>query len=90
MPRGELLHRECLPRPQQVERAVHALAAIAVPILDGRRVHGALNLLWTRQAFTVEEFAARHLADLHAAVDEIVNSLNIPRRGATPRAPGRS
>ena len=66
------------------------LAAIAVPILDGRRVHGALNLLWTRQAFTVEEFAARHLADLHAAVDEIVNSLNNPRRRATPRAPGRS
>jgi len=66
------------------------LAAIAVPILDGKRVHGALNLLWTRQAFTVEEFAARHLADLHAAVEEIVNSLNNRRRRATPREPGRS
>ena len=35
-------------------------AAIAVPLLDGRRIHGSINIRWKKTAFTVEEFAARH------------------------------
>jgi IclR family mhp operon transcriptional activator len=51
------------------------LAAIAVPLLDRTRVHGSINILWVRTAFTIEEFADRHLADLRAAAAEIVSSL---------------
>lgn len=49
------------------------LAAIAVPLLDRTRVHGSINILWIRTAFTVEEFASRHLEDLQAAAAEIVD-----------------
>jgi IclR family transcriptional regulator, mhp operon transcriptional activator len=58
------------------------LAAIAVPLLDRRRVHGAINILWIRTAFTVKEFAARHLADLQAAAAEIVEAVR--DRKSTP------
>jgi IclR family mhp operon transcriptional activator len=51
------------------------LAAIAVPLLDRTRVHGSINILWVKAAFTIEEFANRHLADLQAAAAEIVDSL---------------
>jgi IclR family mhp operon transcriptional activator len=51
------------------------LAAIAVPLIDGGRVHGAINILWIRTAFSIEAFAQRHLADLQAAAAEIVQSL---------------
>jgi IclR family mhp operon transcriptional activator len=30
------------------------LAAIAVPLLDGARVHGSVNILWIKAAFTIE------------------------------------
>ena len=55
-------------------------AAIAVALFDGRRVHGSINFRWIRTAFTVEDFAARHLADLQAAAREIVGSLQRPAR----------
>ena len=51
------------------------LLAIAVPLRDGARVIGAINMLWPRPAFTVETFAARYLSDLQAAAEEIVRSL---------------
>ena len=35
---------------------------------------------WIRTAFTVEDFAARHLADLQDAAREIVSSLQRPAR----------
>jgi IclR family transcriptional regulator, mhp operon transcriptional activator len=54
------------------------LAAIAVPLLDRSRVHGAINILWVKTAFTIEDFAARHLADLRTAAREIVDSLRKP------------
>jgi IclR family mhp operon transcriptional activator len=47
------------------------LAAIAVPIRGRTRVHGSLNILWISAAFTTEEFARRHLADLQAAAAAI-------------------
>jgi len=56
------------------------LAAIVVALSDGARVHGSINILWIKTAFTVEEFAARHLADLQAAAREIVSSLQRPAR----------
>jgi len=55
-------------------------AAIAVALFDGRRVHGSINFRWIRTAFTVEDFAARHLADLQDAAREIVGSLRRPAR----------
>lgn len=51
------------------------LAGIAVPLLDRARVHGSINILWIRTAMTIEECAARYLADLKAAAAEIVGSL---------------
>ena len=51
------------------------LAAIVVPLRDGPRVYGSINILFIKTAFTVEEFAAHHLADLNAAAAEIVASL---------------
>jgi IclR family transcriptional regulator, mhp operon transcriptional activator len=55
-------------------------AAIAVALFDGRRVHGSINFRWIRTAFTEENFAARHLADLQDAAREIVRSLQRPAR----------
>jgi IclR family mhp operon transcriptional activator len=52
------------------------LLAIAVPLRDGRRVIGAINMLWLRTAFTIEAFAARYLPDLEAAATEIVTALH--------------
>jgi IclR family mhp operon transcriptional activator len=52
------------------------LAAIVVPLLGQTRVHGSINILFVKTAFTVEEFAARHLADLQAAARAIVGSLS--------------
>lgn len=51
------------------------LAGIAVPLLDRMRVHGSINILWIRTAMTVDECAARYLADLKSAAAEIVASL---------------
>jgi IclR family transcriptional regulator, mhp operon transcriptional activator len=51
------------------------LFAIAVPLRDGKRILGAINMLWLRTAFTIEAFAVRHLSDLEAAAAEIVSSV---------------
>jgi IclR family mhp operon transcriptional activator len=51
------------------------LAAIVVPLIDRERVHGSVNILFVKTAYTVQQFAARHLADLQAAAHEIVGSL---------------
>ena len=59
------------------------LAAIALPLRDRKRVHGSINILWVKTAFSIEYFASRHLADLQAAADEIVSSLH------STAAPGR-
>jgi IclR family transcriptional regulator, mhp operon transcriptional activator len=59
------------------------LAAIAVPLLDGTRVHGSVNILWIKTAFTIDEFAARHLQDLRKAAD-IVSSLGQASSSSTP------
>jgi IclR family mhp operon transcriptional activator len=53
------------------------LAAIVVPLLDRDRVHGSINILFVKTAYTVQQFAARHLADLQAAAREIVASLPV-------------
>jgi IclR family mhp operon transcriptional activator len=54
------------------------LAAIAVPLSDRTRVHGSINILWIKTAFTIDEFATRHLGDLQLAAREIVGSLQAP------------
>jgi IclR family mhp operon transcriptional activator len=51
------------------------LLSIAVPLRDGARVIGAINMLWLRPAFTVEAFAAQYLPELQAAAAEIVSRL---------------
>jgi IclR family mhp operon transcriptional activator len=60
------------------------LAGIAVPLIDGKRVHGSINIIWIRSAFSAEQFATRYLIDLHAAAAEIVVSLR-----AQPKNPLR-
>ena len=59
------------------------LAAIALPLLDGTRVHESINILWVETAYTVEDFAKKHLADLQGAVQEIVTSLHAASRRAS-------
>jgi IclR family mhp operon transcriptional activator len=49
-----------------------------VALSDGARVHGSINILWIKTAFTVEQFAAKHLSDLQDAASEIVSSLKRP------------
>jgi IclR family mhp operon transcriptional activator len=61
------------------------LAAIVAPLIDGAKVHGSINILWIKAAFTIEEFAARHLGELRAAAAEIVASLGAASRGSKPR-----
>lgn len=60
------------------------LAAIVVPLRDGARVYGSINILWIKTAFAMEDFASRHLDDLQAAANEIVLSLRNPRRNFRP------
>jgi IclR family mhp operon transcriptional activator len=50
------------------------LISIAVPLLDGARVLGSLNIVWLKTAFSIEAFAARHLGELQDAAAEIVSS----------------
>jgi IclR family mhp operon transcriptional activator len=68
------------------------LAGIAIALVDGNRVHGSINILWIKTAFTIEEFAAQHLVDLRAAGREIVASLrSSPSRNRTePRGDAQS
>jgi IclR family mhp operon transcriptional activator len=51
------------------------LLSIAVPLRDGSRILGAINMLWLRPAHTIEAFAARYLSELQAAATEIVATL---------------
>ncbi len=51
------------------------LFSISVPLRDGSRVPGAINMLWLKSAFSIEAFAARHLGELQDAAAEIVSSL---------------
>jgi IclR family mhp operon transcriptional activator len=57
------------------------LAAIAVPLVDRRRVHGVINIIWVRAARKIEDMARDHLADLQSAAAEIVVSLRNQTRG---------
>ena len=50
------------------------LAAIAVPLQGQRRSYRSINLLWIKTAFSVEDFASRHLGDLQTAACEIVSA----------------
>ena len=50
------------------------LFSIAVALRDGPRVLGAINMLWLKTAFSIEDFAARHLGELQDAAAEIVSS----------------
>jgi IclR family mhp operon transcriptional activator len=63
------------------------LAAIAVPLRGRRHVHGSINLLWIKTAFTIDDFAARHLGDMQAAAREIVTMLDGPQRPKPARSP---
>ena len=52
------------------------LAAIALPLLNRKSVHGAINILWVKTALSIKDFASRYLGDLQAAAYEIVSSLH--------------
>jgi IclR family mhp operon transcriptional activator len=57
------------------------LAAIAVPLIGRKRVYGSINILWIRTAFTVEQFAARHLGELQQAARDIVTTVERHQAG---------
>ncbi|WP_050421773.1 IclR family transcriptional regulator domain-containing protein [Bradyrhizobium tropiciagri] len=56
------------------------LLAIAVPLRDGARVLGSINIVWLKTAFSVEAFAARHLGELQDAAAEIVSATRTRRK----------
>jgi len=51
------------------------LSGIAVPLVDGRRVHGVINIIWPKAAKSVEDMVRDHLGDLQHAAAEIVAAL---------------
>jgi len=51
------------------------LLSIAVPLRDGSRVLGSINIVWLKTAFSVEVFAARHLNQLQETAAEIVDAV---------------
>jgi IclR family transcriptional regulator, mhp operon transcriptional activator len=59
---------------------VDGLAAIAVPLVNGQRVYGAINLLWIKAAFPIDEFASVHLPALKAAARDIVDAMSREHR----------
>jgi IclR family transcriptional regulator, mhp operon transcriptional activator len=59
---------------------VDGLAAVAVPLISGQRVHGAINLLWIKTAFPIDEFASVHVSALKAAAREIVEAVSREQR----------
>jgi IclR family mhp operon transcriptional activator len=64
------------------------LLSIAVPLGDGNRIIGAINMLWLRRAHTVEAFAAQHLPELQAAAAEIVGRLRQRKASKIPSGRG--
>jgi IclR family transcriptional regulator, mhp operon transcriptional activator len=56
-------------------QAPDGLAGIAVPLLDKKRVHGVINIIWPRAARTIEDMVHDHLTDLQEAASKIVISL---------------
>jgi IclR family mhp operon transcriptional activator len=56
-------------------QARDGLCGMAVPLLDGSRVHGVINILWTEAAKTVDDMVKDHLGDLQTAARDIVDSL---------------
>ncbi|MBL8380764.1 MAG: helix-turn-helix domain-containing protein [Burkholderiales bacterium] len=61
----------------------HPQAAIAVPVFARRKLIACLNCVWLRDAMSVDEVVARHLARLKSAADEIGGAF-----GASPRRRG--
>lgn len=55
------------------------LAAIAVALVGRKRVYGAINIMFTKGASTVDVFADRHLVHLRDAAAEIVSSLEVTK-----------
>jgi IclR family mhp operon transcriptional activator len=59
---------------------VDGLAAVAVPLISGQRVYGAINLLWIKTAFPIDEFASVHVPVLKTAAGEIVEAMSREQR----------
>ena len=57
------------------------LSGIAVPLLDNRRVHGVINIIWPKAAKTLDEMVCDQLADLQDAAHEIVDALHDQTKG---------
>jgi IclR family transcriptional regulator, mhp operon transcriptional activator len=52
-----------------------------VPLLDNRRVHGVINIIWPKAAKTLDEMVCDQLADLQDAAHEIVDALHDQTKG---------
>jgi IclR family mhp operon transcriptional activator len=53
------------------------LAGIAVPIKNGERIYGTINILWVRRALTEKNLVKMHLKDLEGAAIEIASSIEL-------------
>lgn len=56
------------------------LNGIAVPLLDRGRVQGVINIVWVKAAREIDDMVRNHLADLHVAASEIVETLRYQAR----------
>lgn len=66
-------HRLYIGGPFNGKAADDQLASIAVPLVHGGRVYGAININWNRRAMTEAAMVRLHLARLRAAASGIVS-----------------
>ena len=66
-----------------IERFDDQLAAISVPVCDGPRVLGAINIVWLKRFDAKAALVKRHLQDLHRTAEQIGQRW---RQGATGSA----
>jgi len=52
------------------------LAAIAVPVRRDAQLYGAINLVWLKNAHTIDHMVRHHLADLQAAASQITTGMS--------------
>lgn len=50
---------------------------MAVPVMNGTRIYGALNFIFLRHAVAAEDAARRYLGELRSAADEIANAFQL-------------
>lgn len=63
------------------------MSAIALPVIAGERVFGAVNIVFFRSALTVDEAARRYLPALRRTVTDIADHVTDALAGGAPSSP---